>query len=212
MTDILPRLMMVVVERWLGSSHREWGLAMQLEFGAATAEGRGLSFAAGCLLAAFRELPRHHHGQFALINHALTLGVLVPMAALHILSAAGLPSTAGIHSLLDHSHAQNPYLARAQLAAVPSLLIIWLVLGAAHLRLAWVLLDRDWSRAWGMVALIVAATATLAIYTSVLFLDDGAAVLQATASIIVLMVLAAAKWTIEARERSWEAIVNEQGR
>lgn len=135
--------LMILAARCLGKTRHQWALAMQIEFEAAAAEGKQLPFAIGCLFAACRELPAHQEGRLSLANHALALGFLLPMAAVQFLYAGGLPYSAEVHGMLDPAGSQNPYLAGAQLAAVPSLLFLWLMLGAAHLRLAWAVLERD---------------------------------------------------------------------
>ena len=53
-------------------------------------------------------------------------------------------------------------------------MILWLVLGMGHLRLAWVLLDRDWSSVVKIGALMAAAAITLFAFMGVLFLDATA--------------------------------------
>lgn len=189
------RAVMILTTRCLGKTRHQWARAMQIEFEAAAAEGKQLPFAIGCFIAACREIPAHREGRLSLANHVLALGFLVPMAAAQFLYAGSLPYSADVHGMLGPAGTQNPYLAGAQLAAVPSLLFLWFTLGAAHLRLAWVVLERDWSRAFNMSAMIVAGTATLAIYTGVLFLDDARLILHAAAIAVELVaVSAAARW------------------
>src|SRR3546814_5549938 len=73
-------------------SRREWSAAMRAEFDAAAPEGRSLSFATGCLVAAWREMLTREEGRYTLTNYALALGVMIPMAALQIGCALfGLP-------------------------------------------------------------------------------------------------------------------------
>jgi hypothetical protein len=169
---------------------------MEAEFQAAVDDGRPLAFAAGCLIAAWREMPLQSEGRFVLVNYAFALGVLIPMAVLQF-GCAGLPYLSVArgwgHALLAPGSAQQLYLGEAYSAAVLPLLILWILLGVGHLRLAWVLLERDWSAVARVGALTVAASATLVVFTGVLFLDDANVRLQA---ILLAMELAAicASW------------------
>jgi hypothetical protein len=195
MTDAVARAIMIVAGQCLGNARSEWARAMQIEFEAAVPAGRRLPFAIGCLIAACREMPRHRQGRLSLANHALALIFLIPMAATLLLQASRLGHSAYAEGVVDSAGSRNPFLAGGQLAAAPSLLFLWLMLGAAHLCLAWVLLEKDWSRVFSVSAMIVAGTTTLAIYTGVLFLDDGRLALQAAATAIELTaVFAAARW------------------
>jgi hypothetical protein len=195
MTDAVARAIMILAGRCLGKARHEWARAMQIEFEAAVPAVKRLPFALGCLIAACREMPRHPEGQLSLGNHALALGLLVPTAAFLLLDAGRLGHSALVYGVVDPAGSRNPYLADGQLAAAPSLLLLWLMLGAAHLRLAWVLLERDWPRVFSASAMIVAGTVTLGIYTSVLFLEDARSIQHALVTAIELMaVFAAARW------------------
>ena len=79
---------------------------------------------------------------------------------------------------------EDPYLAYAQFSAIPVLLMLWLLLGAAHLRLAWALLDRDWERVVQAGSLIAAAALTLVIMVEVLYLQ--AAFLGSVMAVMVI--------------------------
>ena len=167
----------------LGNHRREWGLAMQVEFEAAREDGKPLTFAIGCFIAACRELPGHEEGRFAIASHVLALFVIVPVAALMTSSVlTGFPSSylghLGYHGLLAISGEQRPLLSDANLSAVPSLALLVLLLAALHLRIAWLALDRDWSSLIGVGALSAAATATLVIFSAVVFVDYVAAFAQ----------------------------------
>ena len=174
---------MILAARCLGESRRDWALAMEGEFGSAVEDGRPLAFATGCLIAAWREMPTQAQGRFALANHALALGLLLPMAVLQFKCVAGLPYLSlgepGLYAMLASGSPQEAILGHAYHSAIPALLTLWLLLGAAHVRLAWVLLERDWVRVARVAALAVAASMTLVIFTVVLFLDDTAAGAQA---------------------------------
>jgi len=69
---------------------------------------------------------------------------------------------------------------------MPALLVLWLLLGMGHLRLAWVLLERDWPRIIKAAALIGAAAVTLLIVMEVLLLDAASLMLQAATLMIEL--------------------------
>jgi len=156
----------------LGHDRRDWAQAMHAEYEEAGAAGQRLSFAAGCLIAACREMPRHAEGRLILADHALALGLLVPVAFLQFACAIGLSSgQGGMYGMLAMIGTEDPYLANAQFGALPVLLALWLLLGAAHLRLAWALLDREWTRVVQSGSLIVAATLTLVMLVGVLNLQ-----------------------------------------
>jgi len=145
---------------------------MEAEYDEARAAGRQLSFAAGCLIAACREMPRHAEGRLALVHHVLALGLLVPVSFLQFACAIGLSSgQSGVYGVLAMVGTEDPYLANAQFGALPVLLALWLLLGAAHLRLAWALLDRDWTRVVQAGSLIAAAALTLLTMVGMLHLE-----------------------------------------
>lgn len=197
MRAALAKSMMTMATRCLGDGRREWALAMQGEFEIAIEEEKPLSFAAGCLMAAWREMLRHEEGRFALANHGLALGLLIPIAGLQLLCAAGsaFPAESTLYAVPVSSSAQEPYLAAAYLAAVPPLFGLWLLLCALHIRLAWVLLEGDWQRVVRVGCLIASGTVTLMVFTGVLFVDDSRTVLQACVLTIEFAALAAsARW------------------
>ena len=198
MTAALSKALMSLTRCCLGESRRDWALAMQGEFEAAIEDGTSLAFATGCLIAAWREMPKHHEGRFALASYALALGLLVPTAALQFACAMDFPTLfagPGMLGVLDARGAREPYLVSAQISAVPVLLLLWLSLGIAHLRLAWLLVERDWSRAFHVGALTAAATVTFLLFAGVLLLNSIPLILQAgTLGIELLAILAAARW------------------
>jgi hypothetical protein len=159
---------------------------MQVEFdGGVPAEAR-LSFAIGCFGAACREMFKHQEGRLSLASHSLALAFLIPMAAMLLLHAGGLGHSAYAYGVVDSARSQNPFLAVGQLAAAPALLLLWLILGAAHVRLAWVFLEKDWTRVFNVSAMIVAGTITLAIFIGVLFLHETRLALHAALTAIEL--------------------------
>jgi len=138
---------------------------MLAEFDMAQRDGKPLGFAFGCLIAGWRRLPFHSEGQLALVRHALTLGLIVPIATFHL--GCALSGARFMLSAQDHYHAmlmaggvQGQILADAYLAATPALTMLLLLLGSAHLTVAWSMLDGRWRRAaitWLVAAVIAAA-------------------------------------------------------
>ncbi len=83
---------MALAVRSLGEHRIAWAQAMAAEFKAAEEDGRPLRFALGCLIGAWRMMPAHAEGRFVLASYALSLGVLIPVAAMLALAAAfGFP-------------------------------------------------------------------------------------------------------------------------
>ncbi|WP_380785490.1 hypothetical protein [Sphingomonas sp. R86521] len=148
-------------------------MAMEAEFEAAVEDRRPFLFALGCLFAAWREMGKHSEGRLTLANYALALGLLIPMAALQFQQAVGFLTSAEGQAFgtSGFGAGPNPYLIWSQNSAIPILLIIRLLLGMAHLCLAWMLVEGDWSRALKCGTLIAAAMITLSLFTGVLMLD-----------------------------------------
>jgi hypothetical protein len=196
MITALSQSLMQLATSSLGQSRREWALAMQVEFEAATEDQRPLAFAIGCLLAAWRELPRHSEGRFGLASHVIALGLLIPVAFLQFACAIGLSTgQGGLYNVLAAAGSQNPLLASARLGAMPALLLMWLMLGTGHLCLAWLLLERDWTRVAKAGALIAAGILTLFLFTELLLFDAGAVLLLAAlVAIETMFILALARW------------------
>ena len=76
MKAALPRAIMALAECCMDDSRREWSAAMRAEFEEAVADGRSLSFAAGCFAAAWREMLTREQGRYTLTNYALALGLM----------------------------------------------------------------------------------------------------------------------------------------
>jgi len=164
---------------------------MQAEFEAAVEDGKPFLFAVGCLVAAWREMARHGEGRLVLANYALALGLLLPMAVFQFGQAIGFPSTFPAGGGAE----QNPYLTWSQNSAVPVLAVLWLMLGMAHLCLAWVLVEGDWLRVVKCGALIGATTVTLFLFMGILVLDLSPLISQATElGIELAAILTAARW------------------
>ena len=187
----IPRALMSLAGSCLGESRHDWACAMEAEFELAVEDGRPLAFAVGCLIAASRELPRNAEGRLTLVNHMLALGLLIPMAVFQVTrglgTVAGLVGPAGISG-----DASNAYLAWARSSAAPVLLILWVLIGIGHLRLAWVLVERDWDRVVKVGALIAAAAVTLFLFMGVLFLDLATLIAQSGAMATELAFIIAA--------------------
>lgn len=196
MTAAVSRAVIVVAARCLGESRREWALAMRGEFEVAVDEGRPFAFAAGCLAAAWHEMPNHAEGRLVLSNYALALGVLIPMAVLQFALALGFSSVfAGgeaFNGVVLAGLSQASFLAGAQLDAAPGLVALWLLIGVAHLRLAWVLVELDWAGVAKAAALIGAALTTLFLFTATLVLDVRFVGFEAAAMAIEFAALMAA--------------------
>lgn len=202
MNQRLARAIIAVAMAALGRSQREWALAMRAELDAAIEDGKPLTFALGCLVAAWGEMPRREEGRFLLASYALVLGLIIPMAAMQLACATGLPllfsggeAPPGVPAW---DSGQQLYLAGAYLVAKPFLLGIWMLLCVLHLRLAWLLLEREWTGVVRACALCAALTATLVIFNGVLLLADARTVGQAAAlGVELLAVAAAAQWDAE---------------
>lgn len=196
MKAALSRAVMALAVHNLGNDRRAWALAMQAEFEAASEDGKALTFAAGCLMAAFRELPRHEEGRFAVASYVLGLVVIVPAAALMIASVfAGFPVSYLEHFALGGLLETGGVLTDATRSAVPSLLILVLLLAGFKLRFAWLALERDWTRLLSVGALSAAVTATLVIFSAVVFDHYAAALAQvATLTVELAAATALARW------------------
>lgn len=193
----VSRALMALATRCLGEYRRDWALAMEAEYQAAAEAGAPLAFAAGCLLSAVREMPNHLEGRLSLANHAIALGLLVPMAVLQITRGIGLtavllgPNSA---SMVEAGIGPNPYVIWSHFTAAPALLVLWLVLGIGHLSLAWVLVERDWTGVINSGALIGAAAITLFLFMGVFLLDLASLASEAPVLAIELgVVLAVAR-------------------
>jgi hypothetical protein len=196
MTAPLSRAVMRVAECCLGDSRREWALAMRGEFEVAAAERRPFAFALGCLAAAWREMPNHAEGQLVLANYALALGMLIPMAVLQFALAldhsAVFAGGVSLDGTLPAGVSANLLLAPSQFDAAPSLVALRLLIGVAHLRLAWVLVEQDWARVAKACALIGAAMASFFLFTGALGLDLTFLAMQAAAMAIEAAMLVGA--------------------
>ncbi len=168
---------MVLTVRSLGSHRSAWAQAMAAELEVAEEHGRPLRFALGCLIAAWRMMPAHTEGRFVLASYALSLGILIPMAAMLTLAAAfGFPFFAaghGVDGYLWGSGTHVLLLNAGNLMVAPSLTLLMLLMAALHLPLAWWILDGDWDRVAAVNCFGAATATTLTIVTSCAGLDPS---------------------------------------
>jgi hypothetical protein len=146
---------------------------MQAELEEAIAVHRPLAFAAGCLLAAWRQLPAHAEGRLTLASHVLAIGLMVPVAGLLLWGGLlGFPYLAfgagGIADFLAGRSEQLPLLNVGDWAIAPALTLLVLGQAAGQLLLAWSLLKRDWARVGAISCFNAAALTTLIMVTSLL--------------------------------------------
>ncbi len=196
MSRTLARTMMALAACFLGQSRAEWAAAMRAEFETASAEGRPLAFAAGCLAAAGREILSREQGRFALTTYALALGLMIPMAALQIGCALlGLPylypGHHGLPGALLEGRAHEALLRGVYQAAIPSLALLQLLIALGQLRIAWLMLEGDWPGVVRSGARTFAAAATLLVFMGVLFLNGRQVLLQTAVLAIELLTVAA---------------------
>lgn len=193
----LARLMMSLAASGLGARDRDWALAMRAELETAIDEGKPLIFAAGCVLASWREMLRTEEGRFGLAKYGLALCLLIPMAAIQFTHAAhfAFPQGDGPRSILATGSAFEIYLASSYRGMVPYLFSLQLLLCILHLRLAWMLVESDWIEVVRVGSLIAAGSMTIMIVTGVLFLDDiGPALHMGRLAIGMVAVFLLARW------------------
>jgi hypothetical protein len=163
-TAAVSRALLKVAGRCLGTDRQGWALAMEAELEVAIEDGKPFAFAIGCLIAAWREMIQQSEGRLALANYALAFGLVLPTATLQFGQAMGfrMPYEPLSYGLLVAT-GRNPFLLSSLNSALPGLMILWLVLGGTHVRLAWVLVEGDWPRVIRSGARIAAATTTLTV-------------------------------------------------
>lgn len=203
----IARAVMLIARRCMGSPRRDWADAMAAEFEIAAEAGAPLSFAFGCLLAAWRELPAHDEGRFVLASHVLAVGVILPVGTLLLASVArGFPllalGDANTDSLLGSGYPTFPN-TEANQAGLPLMAFFTFALGLGHLLMAWVMPDRDWQRAALISRLGTAIMATMVIFSSILFLFDACALPQAALIAVELIaVWSLVRWHADLPEAS----------
>lgn len=172
----LSRIVVAVAARSLGSRRSGWAAAMEAELGAAIEDGRPLGFALGCLFTALLTLTADREGRVVLAAHALAVAFILPAAAVSLLSAwYGFPylgvGRAGLHGLVAGTSEQLPLLNAGNWCAAPPLTLLVLALAAGQIALAWILLERDWTRAHAVGRFNAAALTSLSSVTALLALD-----------------------------------------
>lgn len=202
----LSRAMMAVAVRCLPAHRRGWGMAMEAEFEAAVADRHALPFALGCLAMSLRGLPAHDEGRRAIAGYLVALGLLLPVAALLLAGVLGGVPGFRAAEIVIHSPAAGARggvpVTEANVSGVPGLVLLVLALVAGHLRLAWLMLEQDWSRVMAAWMLNAAAAATLVAAAGVLFLGDPRVLIQAGVVLVELGIVSALeRW--DARAELW---------
>jgi hypothetical protein len=96
---------------------------------------------------------------------------------------------------MDLSGGQTPLLSDGNRSAIPPLATLIVLLAGAHLRLAWLVLERAWERVAALGMLMAAATMALTIFTSIVFVYCASALTQA----LILTVELASIWALARR-------------
>jgi hypothetical protein len=146
----------------------EWAAAMAGEFEAAREDGRALRFAGGCLAAAARDLCGHASGRFAVARTAFALLAILPFAAFH--TGCGIVAIRFLatgrdryHAMLLAGDAQQRAFAPVYHDMTALLALPVLLLGAAHMGLAWNLIEWRPRRMLAMLGLAALSAATIAL-------------------------------------------------
>ncbi len=165
MSASLPQRIVAIAARCLPPDEWAWGQAMRAELEAAAADGRALPFALGCLTTAWRRLPLHRNGRSLLARHGLTIGLILPFAAFHF--QCGLRGAYFLisghdpyYAVLTHGGAAQRARAELYRDMTPAVTALLLLLGLAHMAIAWTVLQRRCHQAamlWLITAAIVGA-------------------------------------------------------
>jgi hypothetical protein len=190
----LSRAVMALAVRSLGVHRSAWAHAMQAEFEAALEDGRPLSFAFGCLAGAWREMPANDEGRFVIANYLLAIGLILPVTVMMLSSILTEFGQLGAQDLLPLGGDSAPLLTDANRSAMPALAIVLLLLGATHLRIAWSLLERDWSNVAETGSMIAALTVTLALFSGLVFVSASGLIHAAVVAAELLAMLVLARW------------------
>jgi hypothetical protein len=200
MSARLAQTILAFVGRTLGPRNAIWAHAMLAELDDALEDGRELRFAFGCLLAAWRELPRLSDGRLVIMSYAVAIGLIVPLAGLWLaLGVLGFPYLAfghvGISGFIAGRSDQIPVLLVGEWALAPALTLVVLLQSGGQLLLAWFLLDRNWTRVAAVARFNAATLTSLVIVTSMLAVTRTG-ILFGIAALITetLAVLALAWW------------------
>jgi hypothetical protein len=210
-TAPIARGLMAMASGCLGDRRREWALAMQAELDAAIDEGRPLTFALGCLVGAVREMPMHEEGRFDLVNHAIAIGLIIPIAAVLISGTLlGMPIlSSGNTGILGWmaGGGDGAFLVSKQ-GAVPALAGLATILIIGHLLIPWYMLERNWARVAMLARMNAAATATLFVFSGILFLGESSAILPAIALAIELLPISfLCRWHARLSSDPWPTLL-----
>jgi hypothetical protein len=196
----LAQMILTLAAHTLGERNAVWAQAMRAELDTAIDDHGALRFASGCLLAAWRELPRLSDGRLVLASNALAIGLIVPLAALWLwIGVLGFPYLAfgdiGFWDFLVGRSEQIPMLLVGEWALAPALTLVILLQSAGQLLLAWFLLERNWTRVAAVARFNAATLTSLVIVTGMLGVT-GIGILLGIAVLITetLAVLALAWW------------------
>ncbi len=193
------RLVMALAMHGLGAHRQVWAQAMRAEFAVAEADGRPFRFAFGCLIGAWRTLPQHGEGRFALAGYGLSLALLLPVAGVLTMAALqGLPfgeASGGIGALLSGSGPYRSLLNPGTLAAGPALTLALLLLALCHLPVAWWVVEHDWPRVTAASCFGAAAMTTLAIATGCTTQHVDALLLPFALLMIEVVAVSALAWS-----------------
>jgi hypothetical protein len=196
----LARALVGLAARTLGANREAWARAMQAELDVAIDDGRPLMFAAGCVIAATRQLPGFPEGRLAIAVHALAIGLIVPLGALCLWAGLlGYPYLAfgdvGLAGFIAGRSEQIPLLVYGEWGLAPALTLAVLLQAGGQLLLAWFLVDRNWARVAALGRLNAATLMTFLLVTSLLAVIDANMVFPIIALITeTLAVLALAWW------------------
>jgi hypothetical protein len=200
------RLVMALAMHGMGTHRGMWAQAMLAEFAVAEADGRPFRFAFGCLIGAWRTLPQHDEGRFALAGYGLSLGLLLPVAGVLTMAALlGLPFSEtgdGIGGFLSGSGPYRSLLNPGTLAAGPALTLALLLLALCHLPVAWWVVEHDWPRVTAALCFGASAMTTLGIATGCTTQHVGALLLPFTLLAIEFAAVSALAWSHTARSGS----------
>jgi lipid-A-disaccharide synthase-like uncharacterized protein len=172
---------------------------MHAELEAATADGKPMAFAMGCLVAAARQLPAFPEGRLALASHALVLCIVVPVGALCLwVALMGYPYLAfgdvGLFGFLAGQSEQIPLLGEGAWGLAPALTLCVLLQAAGQFLLAWFVLERDWQRVATIGRFLAATLTTLLIVMTLLEVIDTIFVLQIAVLITEALAALSVAW------------------
>lgn len=202
MKSALARATMALATACMAKKDQAWAQAMQAELEKAINARKPLRFAFGCLFASLRRMPTHDEGRFTLTSHGFAIGLMLPVAALQLGGAlSGVSRFLSIGNFAAAGSLQAFFLANAYQVAIPLLAILTLLLGVGHLRMAWALLDRDWSRVETTAAFTLAAAITSIVLLGLLDFGTAQALRQVGIVVIELAGLnVLARWHAELPE------------